>query len=64
MADHADDNLPPAPAVRHITPAPEDFENPPAIRNLLWPLVWIALAGLCWKVVEAAGWVEWTGGQH
>ena len=35
---------PPAPAVRSITPAPEDFENPPPMRNLWWPVFWIGVA--------------------
>ena len=59
MAEHAD-NLPPVPAVRYITPAPEDYENPPALGNLLWPIVWVGIAALCYLAVEAAGWIEWT----
>lgn len=37
---------PPAPAERSITPAPEDFANPPPMRNLLWPVFWCAVAAL------------------
>ena len=62
MADHADDaNLPPVPEHRTITPAPEDYANPPAIANLLWPVVWVGVAFVLWTAASALGWVEWVG---
>ena len=57
---HEADNLPPVPSERYITPAPEDFENPPAIPNLLWPLLWIGVAYLCWRAVQAVGWLDYA----
>ena len=37
---------PPVPVVRSITPAPEDFANPPPMRNLWWPVLWIGVAAV------------------
>ncbi len=47
--EHAD--LPPAPAARAITPAPEDYEGatPPAM--IAWPLLWMAAAVAVWVVL-------------
>lgn len=45
--------FPPEPAGRHITPAPEDFANPPRLTSLLWPVFWIAAIGIFWAVIAA-----------
>lgn len=60
--DHGSSELPPPPAVRHITPAPEDFENPPPFASYLWPLFWCGLAGVLIVVLAAYGWREVAGG--
>ena len=54
--DHGSNELPEAPAVRHITPAPADFENPPGFANYIWPLFWCGLAGVLISVLLAYGW--------
>lgn len=48
--------LPPEPAVRHVTPASEDFENPPGFANYIWPVFWVLLIGGLVGVVCAGGW--------
>ena len=48
--------LPPEPAVRYITPAPEDYESTPPLRDLTWPVIWVLVAVLLWSVVSNAGW--------
>ena len=53
---HAPQALPPAPAVRHITPAPEDFENPPAFASYIWPIFWCGLAGVLISLLYCYGW--------
>lgn len=52
---------PPAPAQRHITPAPEDFENLPGPGALLWPVVWIGLGALLVVVLLRGGWPAFHG---
>jgi hypothetical protein len=54
--------LPPEPEVRHITPAPEDFENPPALSRYLWPIFWAALAAVLYLVAAHRGWMP--AGEH
>lgn len=61
MADHLDPDLPPAPAVRTITPAPEDYAQRPSAAAYLWPLGWMAVAVALWKIVEALGWTPFPG---
>lgn len=58
-AAHAE--LPPAPAQRHITPAPEDFENLPGPGALLWPVVWMGLGALLIVVLLRGGWPAFHG---
>ena len=48
--------IPPAPLERHITPAPEDFQNLPGARALVVPILWCALAGLLVAVLLSGGW--------
>ena len=36
--------FPPVPAVRSITPAPEEYALPPPGTGLLWPVVWLLVA--------------------
>lgn len=48
--------IPPAPAVRSISPAPEDFINLPGARALAWPLTWLVVAFLCMVALLAGGW--------
>jgi hypothetical protein len=36
--------FPPVPAVRSITPAPEDYALPTPGAGLLWPVVWLLVA--------------------
>lgn len=48
--------LPPEPAVRHVTPAPEDFANPPGFANYIWPVFWVLLICGLVGVVCAGGW--------
>lgn len=51
---------PPAPENRSITPAPEDFESPPPPQNLLWPVLWCAIAAVLiaalHQAVSSSGW--------
>lgn len=59
MADPAHtshDTLPPEPAVRSISPAPEDYASPPPMSRLLWPLFWTGAAILLYAVVSTLGW--------
>ncbi len=55
------DDLPPEPAQREITPAPEDFENPPPFVNLGWPVFWIGAIVVLASVAYCIGWVEPIG---
>ena len=48
--------FPPIPDIRHITPAPEDFEHPPGFANYLWPLLWCGLIGVLIGVLLCGGW--------
>src|SRR5687767_1511333 len=48
--------LPPEPARRLITPAPQDFARTPPLRYLLWPLVWAAVVVTGIRSVRAYGW--------
>lgn len=48
--------FPPEPAVRHVTPAPEDFDNPPGFANYVWPIFWVGVIGVLVAVVCAGGW--------
>ncbi len=45
-------DLPPAPVIRHITPAPEDYATRPATSSLLWPLLWMGAAVLLWLALR------------
>lgn len=51
---------PPAPVVRSITPAPEDFATLPPMRNLWWPVFWIGVATVLifalHNVLSSEGW--------
>ncbi len=58
MSDEHASDLPPEPEVREITPAPEDFEHPPALINLVWPVFWIVVIGVLASVAYCAGWIE------
>ena len=58
---HGPAEIPPAPAVRSITPAPEDFQNLPDPSAMLWPLLWIGLAILLVSGLLCAGWHLWAG---
>ena len=48
--------LPPEPSTRHISPAPEDFENRPAPLLFLWPVAWLVLGTALAAVLWARGW--------
>lgn len=48
--------IPPVPAERSITPAPEDFRHLPGPGALLWPVVWVGVAALLLSVLLKAGW--------
>jgi hypothetical protein len=48
--------IPPAPAQRSITPAPEDFEHLPGPTALAWPLLWMGLAGFLAASFLCGGW--------
>ena len=58
MADNS--RLPPEPAVRSISPAPEDFASRPGVAQWGWPLFWVAAAVGLWLVVRAAGWTPFS----
>lgn len=62
--EHHELDLPPAPATRHITPAPEDFENLPPLLKYLWPIGWIVLCVLIWVSFSNAGWHATHGEGH
>jgi hypothetical protein len=53
---------PPAPAVRHITPAPEDFARLPGAGALAWPTLWIVLAAVVIAALLSGGWHDRTPG--
>lgn len=40
---HGPAEIPPEPAARSISPAPEEFALPFPGRGLLWPLVWLGV---------------------
>ena len=48
--------LPPEPAERWITPAPEDFQSAPPALSFAWPIVWCAIAFFCWRTLACGGW--------
>jgi hypothetical protein len=51
--------IPPEPAVRSITPAPEEYAQPWPGAGLLWPLVWTAVCGgFLWSTTAWHGEVE------
>ncbi|MFM8979010.1 MAG: hypothetical protein ACKOSS_00885 [Planctomycetia bacterium] len=60
--------IPPAPEVRSITPAPEDFVKLPGARALAWPLTWLVVAFLGMVALLASGWelhnMDDHGGEH
>ena len=58
MSDDHPAELPPEPTEREITPAPEDFANPPALANLVWPAFWIVVIGVLASVCYCVGWIE------
>jgi hypothetical protein len=51
---HGHAEIPPAPEVRSISPAREDYEQPWPGNLLLWPFVWLGVALLF--VVAARTW--------
>ncbi len=56
-AVHGDPHaLPPEPASRFISPAPEDFAATPPVRNLMWPFAWAAVVLVAWLAVRSYGW--------
>ena len=59
--EHHELDLPAAPETRRITPAPQDFENPPAFLAYLWPLGWIAICLAVYFTLADAGWHAWHG---
>jgi hypothetical protein len=48
--------IPPAPAVRSITPAPEDFVNLPGPSAVIYPVLWMALGALLVVTLLSGGW--------
>jgi len=48
--------IPPVPAQRSITPAPEDYANLPGARDLIFPLAWLAIAALLVSYTLGGGW--------
>jgi hypothetical protein len=62
--EHHELDLPAAPATRRITPAPEDFANPPSFLAYLWPVGWIAICVLVYTTLTGMGWHEWLGHGH
>ena len=59
--EHHDMDLPAAPETRHITPAPEDYANPPSLLAYLWPIGWIAICLLVYSTLADMGWHDWVG---
>lgn len=55
-ADPHGGEIPQAPAVRSITPAPEDFVGLPGPSGFSWPLLWLVLAAIAVAVLLAGGW--------
>ena len=51
-------NEPPAPAVRFITPAWEDYAGRTPVLRLLWPVAWLAALVLLAAALSARGWHE------
>jgi|GEM_PF-6014071 len=49
-------DLPPVPAPRHITPAPEDYVNLPGASALVWPLLWCVVVGVLIALLLGLGW--------
>lgn len=58
---HGPAELPPAPLERSISPAPEDFENLPGPRALVWPVLWIGLGALLTAALLSGGWPAFHG---
>jgi hypothetical protein len=44
------------PAVRHVTPAAEDFATRPSLGAFLWPVSWLAVAVGIGLAVASYGW--------
>ncbi len=55
-AAHGSTELPPAPAVREISPARSDYAQPWPGALLLWPVVWAGVGVLLFVAARA-----WTG---
>jgi hypothetical protein len=55
-AHHGPVEIPPAPAERSITPAPEDFRDLPGPTALAWPVLWMGLAALLVMSLLCGGW--------
>jgi hypothetical protein len=55
-SQHGPAEIPPEPAQRSITPAPEDFRNLPGATSLAWPVLWMALAALLIGTLLCGGW--------
>jgi hypothetical protein len=53
--------LPPEPTTRSITPAREDFENPPPLGTLLWPAFWIGVGVVLIAMCLEFGWHSGLG---
>lgn len=60
-AHHGSAEIPPAPAQRSISPAPEDFVNLPGPAAMAWPFLWIGIALLLIVSLLAYGWHPWAG---
>lgn len=64
MAETHGGEIPPVPAQRHITPAPEDYANLPGASALVFPVAWCVLAGLLIAALLGAGWGLHHGDGH
>jgi len=60
-APHGKAEIPPAPAVRSISPAPEDYATRPSFLQVLWPVAWLALTFALLVFVQGQGWPAFGG---
>jgi hypothetical protein len=58
---HGPAEIPPPPAVRWISPAPEDFAGTPLFRHLVWPVVWAVVFLYLHAAVRGSGWTAHDG---
>ena len=56
MSPDSDAPLPSEPTTRHITPAPEDYEEGSPPTHLVWPLAWMLGAALFSGVLLSRAW--------